>query len=557
MGKLTRTYREVLAVVIAVAAWLCPVVANARAFNNKDFERYYNLTPKEFQNCIEDYIVRNIMDSALMCANIQASKYGKIDLSMEEINACCCAFRYMAMMYMNESYNYELAAKNFLKAQGIAEKHHFVEQQAINSENFVILSAIKNDILTNFAYSQNVMDDFKKSFELTIRLYNRPQKQLLDTEISTISNRIANIIYIAIKYDKTQDITGEIEKYLNLLKNHKNTSRYTMENLCEIVQLMNNDEYNKALTLFNANAPTTPYRSQKDSLTACYMNKVTLYKLLMKCKRIKEAETLLAQIEHENRANSLTYGLLEILNMLQHHYEHQGNESLARKYEFEYYKTKDEFIKKSLIGKVDQVKLDLQLEDANEKMHEMEYQQKVHKMLLWGLSAFALMALIILAIVFANNRKIRKKNEILYKRTIELLQTQPVEQPEPEAVRPLRDEPSQNALLERICKVMETSPEVYGESFTINRLAELVDSNRNYVSQVINDRKKCNFNAMLNDYRIKEACRRLLDTEHYGGYTIEGIARSVGFKSRTNFAAVFKDITGLTPSAFQKMSGGQ
>lgn len=35
--------------------------------------------------------------------------------------------------------------------------------------------------------------------------------------------------------------------------------------------------------------------------------------------------------------------------------------------------------------------------------------------------------------------------------------------------------------------------------------------------------------------------------------SFEGIANSVGYKSRSNFAAVFKDIVGLTPSAFQKM----
>ena len=62
-----------------------------------------------------------------------------------------------------------------------------------------------------------------------------------------------------------------------------------------------------------------------------------------------------------------------------------------------------------------------------------------------------------------------------------------------------------------------------------------------------------NFNALMNEYRIKEACRRLMDAENYGSYTIEGIARSVGYKSRSNFITIFKSIIGLTPSAFQKM----
>ena len=42
------------------------------------------------------------------------------------------------------------------------------------------------------------------------------------------------------------------------------------------------------------------------------------------------------------------------------------------------------------------------------------------------------------------------------------------------------------------------------------------------------------------------------DREHYGHLTIEGIAASVGIKSRTNFSNNFKKITGLSPSEYQR-----
>lgn len=47
------------------------------------------------------------------------------------------------------------------------------------------------------------------------------------------------------------------------------------------------------------------------------------------------------------------------------------------------------------------------------------------------------------------------------------------------------------------------------------------------------------------------------DKDNYGKYTIETIAESVGFKSRSNFTTVFKRITYFTPSEYLKISNKQ
>ena len=63
-----------------------------------------------------------------------------------------------------------------------------------------------------------------------------------------------------------------------------------------------------------------------------------------------------------------------------------------------------------------------------------------------------------------------------------------------------------------------------------------------------------NFNSLLQSYRIREACRRFPDPANYGNLSIEAVAADVGFKSRTNFNSVFKEVTGLTPSVYIKMA---
>ena len=109
------------------------------------------------------------------------------------------------------------------------------------------------------------------------------------------------------------------------------------------------------------------------------------------------------------------------------------------------------------------------------------------------------------------------------------------------------------ALINSINHVMENTLEFCNAEFTLEKLAELVDSKTKYVSQVINETYGKNFNRYINEYRIKEARRRLTDTNEYGQYTLRAISQSVGFKSSSNFNLLFKELTGITPSMYQNL----
>ena len=83
-------------------------------------------------------------------------------------------------------------------------------------------------------------------------------------------------------------------------------------------------------------------------------------------------------------------------------------------------------------------------------------------------------------------------------------------------------------------------------------MAELTDVSQKLVSQAINEQWQKSFPQLLAEYRIREACRRMQDPEHYSHMTIEGIGQSVGFHTRSNFFATFKRITGLKPTEYIK-----
>ena len=115
-------------------------------------------------------------------------------------------------------------------------------------------------------------------------------------------------------------------------------------------------------------------------------------------------------------------------------------------------------------------------------------------------------------------------------------------------------EDDKTMLQNRIMNIFENTDEIFAEDFNMNKLAALVGTNYKNVSQVINELIGKNFNSLLNEYRIQEACRRFNDVANFGHYTIEAVGNSVGYGSRSTFVTQFKLITGLTPSEFQNMA---
>ena len=551
-------------IIILVAVLGALAVSSRPATDNKTFERFYNLSPKEFFNQLNYYNQYNQTDSAMQCANIQASKYGKKKLTTEEVEACCAAFRYMELEYLQSYCNYQLASENLLKAEQIADKNEFKQLQTLVAMDRAILAATQNDLENNFAYNENVLDGFKKAFNRTVN-----QITSHNTEINKINTEITapNLLYLAIKFDKTKEVTNEVQTYRNAQKRY-GVSYNVAEIICKAIDYYNAGDYDKALEALQMPITRTPLVNDRNFAQAQAMFKIAQYAVLLKCGRRAEALKLLLQHEQAMRDNKMTFEQLEALQLIWQHYEVDGNKAMADKYALQYYVTKDEFINKSQAGKIDQAKLNLELEQTRERIREMSYRQRMQTIVMWGSVIIALLAFALLGMLYMNYRKTKRTNRLLYEKNIALLaanqELRPVaavtapdeadEKPEPDE-KPANDSPTpaDTDLMEKITAVLESSPEVFGEGFSRQRLAELVGSNYKVVSRAINSCKGCNFNALLNEYRIKEACRRLMDAENYGSYTIEGIARSVGYMSRTNFASVFKDIVGLTPSAFQKL----
>lgn len=546
---------------IIIVAAISALTGFAHATDDKTFERLYNLTPDEFFDQLDSFIQQDQIDSAMLCANIQASKYGKGNLTIQELEACATAFRYMGMEYLVCFYNYQLAAENLLKAEQLADKYQFAVRAQIANDQ-AILAAMQNDLENNFAYNRGIMQSFVKASYLLIETLKQHNTEIDRTTLEII---VPNLLYLALKFDKSDEVAEVVKAYREAQKRY-GTSCNVAEVFCNAIDHYNAGDYDKTFEALLVPLNRPKFFSEQDYKQVEGIVKMAQYAVLLKSGKRAEALNLMIQQEQSFREQGLTFEQLEALQLIRQYYQADGNKAMADKYALQYYITKDEFINKSHAGKIDQAKLNLELEQTRERISEMSHRQQMQTIMLWSTIIIALLALTLLGILWVYYRRTKRTNRLLYEKNIALLnegkELRLTATPAPVAERadvPDQEEPTQadRDLMDKITVVLESSPEVYGEDFSRQRLAELVDSNVKYVSRAINACKQCNFYMLLNEYRIKEACRRLMDTGTYGSYSLEGIANSVGYKSRSNFAAVFKNIVGLTPSAFQKLSREQ
>lgn len=103
----------------------------------------------------------------------------------------------------------------------------------------------------------------------------------------------------------------------------------------------------------------------------------------------------------------------------------------------------------------------------------------------------------------------------------------------------------------KIMDLFETDKPYLNNLFSLDTLARNISTYPNYISQVINERMGHNFHELSARYRIAEA-KRILESDSSGERTIEDIAFSVGYNSKSAFHKAFKKITGKTPVEFRK-----
>ncbi|MCG8306175.1 MAG: helix-turn-helix domain-containing protein [Cytophagales bacterium] len=105
--------------------------------------------------------------------------------------------------------------------------------------------------------------------------------------------------------------------------------------------------------------------------------------------------------------------------------------------------------------------------------------------------------------------------------------------------------------INKIIQLMNQERVYLNENLSLKELAVQLKADPNLISFILNNHMDRNFYDFINNYRIEEVIKKLNDPS-FKHLTLLGIAMESGFNSKTTFNRVFKQVTGMTPSEFQK-----
>lgn len=105
-------------------------------------------------------------------------------------------------------------------------------------------------------------------------------------------------------------------------------------------------------------------------------------------------------------------------------------------------------------------------------------------------------------------------------------------------------------LVEKLLLLMKEEEPFTDSKVRIDDIADMLGTNTKYLSQLINEHFEKNFHTFLNDYRCSKVIKLFGDSQ-FNNYSIEGIAETCGFKSRSTFVASFKRFSGKLPSVYR------
>ncbi len=101
-----------------------------------------------------------------------------------------------------------------------------------------------------------------------------------------------------------------------------------------------------------------------------------------------------------------------------------------------------------------------------------------------------------------------------------------------------------------IDKVMQEKRYHQDNTLTLQKLAQHLGTNRQYLSNYINQEKHMTFYDYINDFRLEEAKSMLDGKDTENQHSLEDVAMMSGFNSYATFLRSFKKKFGQTPSQY-------
>lgn len=525
------------------------VAAGSATVTNYDLWR--DLPSRQLMDMGKRFYQGDRPDSALVCLNIVANRHYTVPGDSEEQRLQGMAMNMLGILYTYYFVDYNKAHRYLLQAQKIAVTLNDLRLQAATCSNLANIHWIDSFYSNDGQLDRPTIETHQRAFETALAAAD-PYSIILSA---------SNLIKIAEDTALTDVVHDDIEQFLRYHIPDSMRHYEYVKTYAHAVMEQHRGNLEAAMALYDQALAGVSGENAKDRAIHQTGILVSKFHLLIKQGRDRQAMDIINGLIGQSQATGDHHLLYFYYKNLSEYYYNKRDSVAGDRYEFQALREKDIVLNQSKLLDAEKAEFLFQIDEINAEVQELSYRQQLTRYTACGIAAIAVIILGFLALLWYKYRQEQQKNHVLYEKNLALLAADEERRQQIIAQQASKShqlgESEQSDLLHRVLYVMETCDEVFLTDFTLPRLAELVDDTRNNVSEAINQRYHTNFNGLLNEYRIREACRRINDTEHYGHLTIEAIGQSVGFKSNSNFVSNFKKNTGLTPSAYRKQSNAQ
>lgn len=543
MMKLRHFYRHISSAFqpkILLLFLILPLAIRAGAATQQNwYRRWYSLADSKLLAMAKaDVRTMNNCDTALVCYSIITHR--ETDSNRR---AVLDAYLGLWRIYFYHFYDYNKCFECLQKARVIADE--LGQQRSLVSLYQGCMYQTIGEEACNHSLLTKAYNDYLNAFSLSTA----------DKDRRTASVAFMNLVYVAYLTGNMPAMTAVNRRYQALGYPANDTIALYNSYMYNAFNCISKRQFAAALTWFDRQIALI--QPLERSPRMAYFTLTNKAKLLIKTGSDADVAGILKKAEAIAVGNDMKDFELEVYGLLADCYKRSGDNAGEMAYRKKLYDLKDTLMSYRQLVSASEMEYQDRLQRAADQMKLSEEKRQRMTVIIIVAVVFVVVVLSFLVVLFRKNRELNRNNRALYERNVELLRSEESERRLREQVH--RERKDMNAdvkaqLLQQIEDVMENSPEIYSVDFSLERLTSLVNSKYKLVSQAIHEEYGCNFNAYLNKYRIREACRQFNSPETYGNLTIEAIANNVGFKSRSSFVRAFKSATGLTPSAYQQQA---
>ena len=111
--------------------------------------------------------------------------------------------------------------------------------------------------------------------------------------------------------------------------------------------------------------------------------------------------------------------------------------------------------------------------------------------------------------------------------------------------------PKLDELWQRLQTLMEQDRVYADNQMDREKLAQMLGTNRTYLTTLISDRTGMSYTKYINSYRIREAVAILSDKQQ-ADYPLKSICTDLGFGSMSHFHKLFRENVGMSPSVYRE-----